>query len=159
MTMRLALGSLYGQWDQEAGHALRDSEARAAFVRLLMDTDKAGLLAETIKAMERDILWLLENKFLDPRFWKDPDNPGNVRAKYHRAARLYHDRCWGPILEYALERIAVLRGQIVHGAATRGSRLNRQSLQRCRKVLEGLLPGVLQLVIEHRADDNWPTLC
>jgi len=37
----------------------------------------------------------------------------NVRAKFHQGVRLYHDRCWGPILEYALERIAVLRGQVV----------------------------------------------
>ena len=38
---------MYGQWDHEAGHAVRDSETRAAFVRMLMDFDKAGLLAET----------------------------------------------------------------------------------------------------------------
>jgi len=73
--------------------------------------------------------------------------------------RAYGGQKWGLILELALERIAVLRGQIVHGAATRGSRLNRQSPQRCRKVLEALLPVVLQLVIEHRADDDWPPLC
>jgi hypothetical protein len=26
-------------------------------------------------------------------------------------------------------------------------------------VLEAMLPVVLQLVIEHRADDDWPPLC
>ena len=91
--------------------------------------------------------------------------PGGVRClrfpirDQWRAVRAYGERKWGLILELALERIALLRGQIVHGAATRGSRLNRQSLQRCRKVLEALLPAVLQLVIEHRADDDWPPLC
>jgi len=155
----IALGALYGQWDKEAGHAMRDAEARRTFVKVLMGIDKAGLLAEKIKSLECDILWLLENKFLDPRFWRDPVEPGNVRAKYHQGVRLYHDQCWGVILEYALERIAVLRGQVAHGASTRGSRLNRESLQRCRKVLETLLPVVLRLVIEHRADDDWPPLC
>jgi hypothetical protein len=52
-----------------------------------------------------------------------------------------------------------LRGQIVHGAATRGSKLNRESLDRFRKVLESLLPVEVQLLIEHRADDDWPPLC
>jgi hypothetical protein len=126
---------------------------------MLMKIDRAGLLAERLQALEQDILWLMENKYLDPRFWKNPDEPGNVRAKYHRAVRLYHDKSWAAILEYTLERIAVLRGQIVHGAATRGSRLNRESLRRCRSVLESLLPVVLQLLIERRADDDWPPLC
>jgi hypothetical protein len=100
-----------------------------------------------------------DNKFLDPRYWKNPAQPGNVHGTYQRVVRAYGEQKWGLILELALERIAVLRGQIVHGAATRGSRLNRESLQRCRKVMEALLPAMLQLVIEHRADDDWPPLC
>ena len=63
------------------------------------------------------------------------------------------------ILEFTFERIAVLRGQIAHGAATQGSRLNRTTLNRCCRILEDLLPLILQLVIEHRADENWPPLC
>jgi len=126
---------------------------------MLMEIDSSGILPQQLTALEPDILWILDNKFIDPRFWKDPKRPGNVHAKYHQAIRLYHDEAWGTILEYALARIAVLRGQIAHGGATRGSDLNRESLSRCRNVLESLLPVVLQLVIEHRADDDWPPLC
>lgn len=57
------------------------------------------------------------------------------------------------------ERIAVRRGQIAHWAATRSSRLNRTTLNRCCQILEDLLPVILQLVIEYRVDDNWPPLC
>lgn len=155
----IALNALYSSWDQAAGHAVGDADSRRAFAPMLIGIDKAGLLTEQIKSLEPDILWLLENKFLDPHFWTAPTKTKNVPGRYHRGIRLYRDECWGSILEYALERIAVLRGQIAHGAATRGSRLNRPSLQRCRKVLEALLPVVLQLIIEHRADDNWPPLC
>jgi hypothetical protein len=108
--------------------------------------------------LEPDIVWFLKNKYLDPRFWRDTAQPTGIHTKYHRGLRLYHDHCWGAILEYTLERIAVLRGQIVHGVATRGNLLNRQSLQRCRKVLESRLPVMLQLVIKHRADDEWPPI-
>lgn len=155
----IAFSSLYGTWDSAAGYPLRDSECRKAFVDMLFGIDRAGLLGERIAALEPDVLWLLENKFLDPRFWKDPEKPGNIRAKYHLAQRLYGEGRWGEIAEHTLDRIAVLRGQIVHGAATRGSSLNRESLNRCRAVLEALLPVVLQLIIEHRADDDWPPLC
>ena len=155
----IALSSLYGTWDVEAGYPARDAESRTAFIEMLVGIDRGGLLAERLQSLEKDILWLLEDKYLDPRFWKDPDRPGSVRAKYHQAVRLYQEKSWTAILEYALQRIAVLRGQIVHGAATRGSRLNRESLRRCREVLESLLPVVLQILIEHRADDDWPPLC
>ena len=155
----IALSSLHGSWDTDSGYPARDSETRQAFVDMLMSIDTGGLLAEQITVLKPDILRLLEDKFLDPRFWKNPNEPGNIRAKYHRAIHLYHDKSWAAILEYTLERIAVLRGQIVHGAATRGSKLNRESLHRCRNVLESLLPVVLQLLIENRADDEWPPLC
>lgn len=126
---------------------------------MLFEIDTAGLLADQLRRLERDALWITENKFLDPRFWKDPGRPGNVHGEHQRTARAYGEGHWGYVLQSLLERIAVLRGQIVHGASTRGSRLNRESLRRCRKVLESLMPVVLQLVIEHRADDNWPPLC
>jgi len=155
----IALSSLYGAWDEQSGYPLRDSQSREAFVGMLMKIDTSGRLAGALTALESDILWVLDNKFLDPRYLKNPAQPGNVHAKYHRGVRLYHDHNWVSILEYTLERIAVLRGQIVHGAATRGSKLNRETLSRCRAILEKLLPVVLQLVIEHRADDDWPPLC
>ena len=155
----ISLSALYGTWDAQAGFPSREGESRAAFIAMLTGIDSSGLLADRLRALETDILRLVDNKFVDPRYWKNPARPGNVHGTYQRAVRAYGEQKWGLILELALERIAVLRGQIVHGAATRGSRLNRQSLQRCRKVLEALLPAVLQLVIEHRADDDWPPLC
>lgn len=116
-------------------------------------------MAEQLEKLREDVLWVLENKFLDPRFWHDPEHPGNVRAQYHRGVRVYFEKNWHLLLDYTFERIAVLRGQIVHGAATRGSRLNRESLSRCTKILEAILPVILQMVIECRADDEWPPLC
>ena len=155
----IALSSLYGTWDGSAGYPLRDSQAREAFVGMLMKIDTGGRVASELTALESDVLWVLDNKFLDPRFWRDPEHPGNVHRKYHQAVQLFHDKSWAAILSYTLERIAVLRGQIAHGAATRGSKLNRETLSRCRTILERLLPVVLQLVIEHRADNDWPPLC
>ena len=80
----------------------------------MLKIDAGGLLAELVIALKPDILWLLENKFLDPRFWKNPDQPGNIRAKYRRAVHLYYEEDWGAIIEFTLDRIAVLRdGRLV----------------------------------------------
>ena len=69
------------------------------------------------------------------------------------------EKRWRDFLALALDRVCVLRGQIVHGAATRGSSLNRAVLRQCSQVLEGLLPPILYLAIEHGAHDDWPLLC
>lgn len=53
----------------------------------------------------------------------------------------------------------VLRGQIVHGAATRGSRLNRDTLLQAVELFEGFLVPMLHLAVEHGAHDDWPPLC
>jgi hypothetical protein len=77
----IALSSLCGAWDTGAGYPVRDSESRKAFVDMLIRIDGGKRLAEQLRVLESDILWLLENKFLDPRFWKNPQEPGNIRAK------------------------------------------------------------------------------
>ncbi|HEV2969840.1 MAG TPA: hypothetical protein VGY55_07610 [Pirellulales bacterium] len=72
---------------------------------------------------------------------------------------IYMEKRWRDLLTLALDRFYVLRGQIVHGAATRGSSLNRAVLKQCSQVLEGLLPQMPHLAIEHGAHDNSPPLC
>jgi hypothetical protein len=52
------------------------------------------------------------------------------------------------LLTLALDLVYVLRGQIVHGAATRGCSLNPAVLKQCRQVVEGLLPPMLHVAIE-----------
>ena len=80
------------------------------------------------------------------------------RGHYYRAMTIYIEKRWLGLLTMALDRVYVLRGQIVHGAATRGSKLNRAVLRQCSQVLEGLLPPTLNLAIEHGAHDDWPPL-
>ncbi len=57
------------------------------------------------------------------------------------------EKRWLELLHLALDRVYLLRGQIV----TRGSSLNRAVLRQCSQGLEGLLPPILHLAIEHGA--------
>jgi hypothetical protein len=82
----------------------------------------------------------------------------SLRSYFHRTMTIYREKRWLELLTLALDRVYVLRGQIVHGAATRGSSLNPAVLSRCHQVLEGLLPAILHLAIEHGANDDWPPL-
>ena len=82
---------------------------------------------------------LLENPYLAGSFWKDPDHP---KAKgWATQDANYLDRNMkagevGKVLQQALDRLFVFRGQLVHGASTGGSKLNRTTLKHCLTTLE-----------------------
>ena len=155
----IAFNSLYGTWDEDAGFPAKDREAWQVFIGRLLTLDKDELLGRQLIVLRPQVLGLLENKFLDPRFWREPQAARSHRGQYHRALSIYMEKRWRDLLTMALDRVYVLRGQIVHGAATRGSSLNRAALQQCSQVLEGLLPPMLHLAVEHGAHDDWPPLC
>ncbi|HWB00109.1 MAG TPA: hypothetical protein VG713_16560 [Pirellulales bacterium] len=155
----IAFNALYGSWDPASGIPVRDGEAWKAFLGELMQIDHEGLLGAELERSRPEILGLLENQFLDPRFWRDPQRSGSFRKRYHEAQSLYAEQRWHDLLILAIERVYVLRGQIVHGAATHGSQLNRKTLGQCSVVLERLLPVILRLVVHNRIDDRWPPLC
>jgi hypothetical protein len=124
---------------------------------LQQDADKR--IGERIQLLRTPILQLLENKFVDLRFWQNPEQPGNLRRRYHEALSLFVERRWLNLAILVIERVYVVRGQLVHGAATRGSELNRATLLQSREVLEGLMLPILEIVIEHGAHEEWPPLC
>lgn len=155
----IAFNALYGTWDAIEGYPARDGQAWREFLRRVLGWDQGGKLAARLVALREPILGLLANKFLDPAFWRDPGRGGNYRRRYHQAQSLYFEQRWLDVLTFGFERIYVLRGQLVHGAATRGSRLNRGALEQARLVLEGLLEPILVVAVDEGAHDDWPPLC
>lgn len=57
-----------------------------------------------------------------------------------------------------LERIYLLRCQLVHGAATYGGALNRDSIALCSRTLGELLPAFLLVIIDHGYEEDWGPL-
>jgi hypothetical protein len=154
----IAFNALYGRWDEQQGYAAKDRESWKEFACEVLRRDSGERVGLQLKALRDDVLKLLDNKFLDPQFWKDP-SAKRKRRSYFAAQAHFHERRWQALTLAVLDRIYTLRGQLVHGAATRGSRLNRTSLQVSCRVLEGILVPLLEIVINQRADDNWPPLC
>ena len=58
-----------------------------------------------------------------------------------------------------IERIYLLRCQLVHGAATFNSSLNRTAIQNCSEMLDHLLRAFLLVWIDHGAAEDWGTMC
>ena len=58
-----------------------------------------------------------------------------------------------------MDRIYLMRCQLVHGAATYGGRLNRVALRRCSTMLSHLLRAMLVVMIDYGADEDWGIMC
>jgi hypothetical protein len=155
----IAFNAIYGQWDEREGFPVADTVSWKDFLRRILAADDHQVIARRLGELRDPILKLADNKFLDPRLWQDLARPTNLRRRYFEATSLFFEKRWLDLLILAVERIYVLRGQLVHGAATRGSRLNRDTLLQARHVLEQLLVPILEVVIEYGAHDGWPPLC
>ncbi len=104
---------------------------------------------------------LLDDEFLSRFFWEEPSDKRACKSKKakHDARTWYIEERWALILDRVLERIYLLRCQLVHGASTFGSQLNRKSLKRCTMMLGHLLPAVQLVLIDHGADEEWGPMC
>ena len=63
------------------------------------------------------------------------------------------------VLDEILDRVYLMRCQLVHGAATYGGTLNRTSLKWCVMMMQRLLPAMLLVWIDHGADEDWGPMC
>jgi hypothetical protein len=155
----IAFNALYGSWDDEGGAPAKDRACWGAFLSTAVTWDHDGLLSRCLREQRDPILSLLDNKYLDSQFWRRRDSYGGSRRQYYLGQSMYAQERWCALLVLVVDRIYVLRSQIVHGAATRNSSLNRNTLREALRLLEAVLGPVLQIAVEHGAHDAWPTLC
>lgn len=156
----IAFNSLYGVWDEMSGGPAKDRETWQQFLSRAFTWDTDELLPRQLRQYREQVLQLLENKYLDMQFWRRRNGAsGNHHGRRSRGPSLFVERRWCELLIAAFDRVYVLRGQIVHGAATRGSRLNRRALIGAVELLEAFLAPIVHLAIEHGPHDDWPPLC
>jgi hypothetical protein len=96
--------------------------------------------------------------------WLGGRSPSVNRAKQsrkaaHNALTWYIEDRWAMVLDQILERVYVMRCQLVHGAATYGGKLNRTSREHCVTMMQRLLPALLGVWIDHGADQDWGPMC
>ena len=157
----VAFNALYGQWDQRLREPAADRECWRRFLDRILALDGDGRLSEVLDTHKKLVLAILDDTYLAAFFWKDP-TPQKARQTprdRRQASQWYQGRQYGMILEAVVDRIYLLRCQLVHGAATHDSQLNRKSLRRCTTMLAHLLPAVLTIITDHGTDEDWGTMC
>lgn len=157
----IALNSLYGQWDQGQQFPVRDQECCRIFFDRLWDLDAQGRLSEVLIQHRPLVMRLLEDPHLDKLFWRDPGSERACQAKKlkFKAQSWYAESQWKPLLDHVVERIYLMRCQLIHGAATYGGKLNRRSLVHSSQMMTNLLTATLLILIERGADEDWGIMC
>lgn len=156
-----ALNALYGRWDEMLREPVSDRQALKAFLECILTRDSTQHIVTVLQANRGLVLAIVENAYLNGYFWDEPNEQSRLRfsnVKF-KAQSWYVEKRWLLLIEQLLERIYLLRCQLVHGAATFGSKLNRKALDHCTLMMGHLLPSILRVWIDHGADIDWGPLC
>ncbi len=161
ISLWIAFNSLYGQWDEQKREPRPDRESWRGFVDRILRLDKSGYVADSLSAHRQLVMSLLEDEYLSGYYWEEPcaKRAGQSKRAMYDARTWYLEKRWIMILERLLERVYLMRCQLVHGAATHGGKLNRTSLRRCVTMMQRLLPAFLMVWIDHGADEDWGPMC
>lgn len=158
----ISLNALFGRWSAEERRPFPEGPAMALFFDEVMRMDRSDTLMDCVGQSLPAVKRLLANPYLHYDFWINPFDASladrMVKSEGYLKLPLSRDRA-SSILREALDRIYLLRSQIVHGASTSGSKLNRQSLSDSLRLLQRLVPAVINIVIEAGSDREWPPLC
>ena len=157
----VGFNGLYGRWDEQRREPLPDRQSWRDFLTRLLAIDTAGHLSKMLLEQRELVMSILDDEYLSSFFWEEPTN---IRASKSKKAKFdartwYIEKKWSMILDRLLERIYLLRCQLIHGASTFGGKLNRQSLAKCISMLRQLLNAVLLVVIDDGGKEDWGVMC
>jgi len=158
-----AFNALYGRWDAEVQAPRPDAQCYRGFTTRLMDIDRAGQarIPATLAANRKLLESIAGDEFLLRHFWQDPDGDhGRTAERTVRKLReMLREGREAAALELVLDRVYLLRCQLVHGASTFGGRENRHAVRRSARLLELLLPEVAIVIIDGAWEGDWDGLC
>ena len=157
----VALNSLYGQWDVDRREPQTDSITLPRFLDRILELDGEGRVSGLLTEHKRLVLSIFEDEYLTKYFWEEPskDRARQAMSTRHKAKTWFIEERWAMILARLMERIYMLRCQLVHGAATCGGKLNRTALKRCSAMMGHLLPTILLVLMDQGTDEDWGPLC
>jgi hypothetical protein len=157
----IAFNSLYGQWDAARREPRPDRESWRAFTDSILQLDQDNRVIAALQEHKRLVMSLVDDEFLSGYFWQAPGSQRTGQAKKAKrdAQQWYLDARWRMVVDALLDRIYLMRCQVVHGAATYGGQLNRTSLRHCTLMLKHLITAFLLVWADHGADKNWGPMC
>ncbi|MEZ6096069.1 MAG: HEPN domain-containing protein [Pirellulaceae bacterium] len=157
----IALNALYGRWNNSSNEPESDSRSLKSFLATIEIVDREKLINQCLCEHEKLVVSICSDQFLNIIFWRllDTDKRFNSNRDKFSIERLYNEQKWSLILDELIQRIYLVRCQLVHGASTHDSRLNRRTVRQCGTMLNHLLFNIVTVITNHGITQNWDNLC
>ena len=155
----IAFNAMYGRLDSDR-HPWGDREAWGAFLAQIWRLDHVGQIRRVLGKRQLQVLKLIENKYLSSKFWQKGESAAPaVKRGLRDAMKRFGTPNMLPVLRVLFERLYTMRVQVFHGASTKGSSLNRRTLQGSAGILLDLLPEMLAIMIDGGIEEDWGDVC
>ena len=108
------------------------------------------------------VMMLIENKYVYKTFWDfqrgdAPEWEMSFKRSNDDAFKYLSANNVAGLLEILLDRLYILRNQLMHGGATYKSKLNRKQVKDGTRILEMLIPIIIEIMMQH-PDEDWGRL-
>lgn len=136
----------------------------ARFLGRIVEADANGQLhALLFRQFSGPIRTLIDNHFVFAPFWRAlrehyPSERWKQQFSGSRKAAMtaLMEKRTADLLSIVLDRLYVLRNQLIHGGATWNSQINRLQLQDSCAILGALLPAILAILMDAEGFDDDP---
>ena len=159
----IAFNSAYaGEAEEDAERSLGERQQFIDLIDRLVERDADGRLYTAVWDRFRGpIATLMENRFVYRPFWLNQNGiPGNenwakrFKSSAERFVRSMADKDTAYVLREVFDRLYMLRCQMMHGGTTWNSKVNRQQVRDGAKILQTLLPVMIDIMMDN-PEDNW----
>lgn len=153
--------SFNAAYAKEFGFESSEREQVRRFVSKLLSVDHDRCIHDLLyKQFTGPIRTLIENKYVFEPFWKalrDHDSSGHWEEQFAAsrkvALKALMERQADVLLSIVLDRLYVLRNQLIHGGATWRSSANRSQLKDGCQILSVLLPIIVDVMMTSEGVD------
>ena len=130
-------------------------QTRTFLAQVLAGDTQRQLHAVVFRQFSGPIRTLVENRFVFEPFWRamrEHDGSGRWEASFAASRKLalqaLMEQKTDVVLSIVLDRLYVLRNQLVHGGATWNSAANRQQVRDGASILMAVVPVVVDILID-----------
>lgn len=156
----ISFNSLYGRTGED-GLAVPDHAGWQEFLAAIVKADGEDRIGKILWDEQRQVLKTIDSPYLFKPFWvgEQKDAEGKLQQARRRTMANFGVRASVGLLQELFERIYVLRQQVFHGAATCGSKVNRQTMKMGVTVLSIVVPAMIEIMIVGGPARDWGRIC
>lgn len=145
--------------DGESETPLTEKDKFRSFIaKLVSHDDERRIFRILWEKFSQSIRILLDNQYVFKPFWDfHRMEVSGWKGKFGKSIRDANKHLMNgnvpALLEIVLDRLYVLRNQLIHGGATYNSKVNRKSVRDGYRILQMLVPVIIDIMMQNPEED------